>query len=310
MAQPEHRPAPVLVVMAAGMGSRYGGMKQVEPVGPGGQTIMEYSLYDAVRAGFTRAVFVVSPQMERDFAAEIRARVGGALAVDFAVQRLDDLPAGARVPEGREKPWGTGHAIRACRDVFDAPFAAINADDHYGPKGLAAIHAFLSTAAPQRPARYAMVGYALARTLSMEGFVSRGICRTDAAGRLKEIHERTHIVWSSDGPLAMEEDTYRRIPPDAIASMNLWGFSRDFLGELDARFARFVHETMPQNPLKAEFFLPEVVGEMLREGSAEVQVLESPESWHGMTYREDLPVVRRAIAGMTEAGVYPQRLWG
>lgn len=301
---------PILVVMAAGMGSRYGGLKQVEPVGPNGQTLMDYSLYDARRAGFTRVVFVISQAMEADFPAMIADRIGGALDVRCAVQRLDDVPDGFRVPEGREKPWGTAHAVRACRALLDAPFAAVNADDYYGPQAFQTIYDFLKTAQMVTPRHYAMVGYELPKTLSMEGHVARGICQTDENGFLVAIRERTHVVWSSDGPLYMDGDeTYHRLPADASASMNLWGFSADFSGELDKRFAAFLETIMPGNPLRAEYFLPEVVGAMLREKTATVSVLPSSERWFGVTYREDRPIVMEAIQGRTREGLYPEKLW-
>lgn len=302
---------PVLIVMAAGMGSRYGGLKQVDPVGPNGQTIMDYSLYDARRAGFERVVFVISRAMqEQGFDRDIAARLSGHLDVKCAVQSLDDIPAGLAMPQARTKPWGTGHAVRACRHLIDAPFAAINADDYYGPKGFAAVYDFLSNEAGT-PGRYAMVGYALMKTLSRLGHVARGICETDAAGKLVTIRERTHIVWSCDGALYTEdEQVYHRLPEDALASMNLWGFSADFMRVLDARFEAFLGESLAENPLRAEYFLPEVVGAMLREGSATVDVLPCEEQWYGMTYREDRPVVEQAIREMTESGLYPEGLWG
>lgn len=299
---------PVLVVMAAGMGSRYGGLKQVDPVGPNKQTLMEYSLYDAKRAGFEQVCFVISEAMEADFPRQIQEKMGGAIEARYAVQRLGDVPEGLCIPEGREKPWGTAHAVRACRGVFRAPFAAINADDYYGPGGMQAIYTFLAERA--RSGRHAMVGYELVKTLSMEGHVARGICQTDARGKLVRIRERTHVVWSSDGPLYREEeDCYHRLPDDAVASMNLWGFAPDFMDELDRRFTSFLKDEVPENPMRAEYFLPEVVGQLLREGRTEVDVLPCTERWYGMTYKSDRPIVEAAIARMTSEGLYPQKLW-
>ncbi len=301
---------PVLVVMAAGMGSRYGGLKQVDPVGPYGQALMDYSLYDAKRAGFEEAVFVISPAMADTFPAEIEARVGGSLAVRCAVQRLDDLPDGFSVPDGRTKPWGTGHAVRACRGLLQGPFAAVNADDYYGPAGFAALYDFLNHLTPSQKGEYAMVGYELSKTLSESGSVARGICSMDESGMLVEIHERTHIIHSPDGPLYTEDgETYFRLPAQSMASMNLWGFGADFMQELDARFAAFLRGAIRSNPLKGEYFLPEVVGQMLREGSARVRVLPCAQRWYGMTYPGDKPMVVQAIREMTEAGVYPEKLW-
>lgn len=301
---------PILVVMAAGMGSRYGGLKQVDPVGPNGQTIMDYSLFDAKRAGFSRVIFVISPSMEADFPSDIEERVGGAMQIQCAVQHLTDLPEGFSVPEGRQKPWGTGHAVRACRAYVDAPFAAINADDYYGPRGLSTIYDFLTDANGADAGHYAMVGYALKNTLSAQGHVARGICKTDENGELVEIHERTHVVSSSDGPLYMEDtEAYYRLPEDAIASMNLWGFPASFMDTLEERFSGFLSSEAKQNPLKAEYFLPEVVGAQLREAGVRVKVLPCDERWYGVTYREDRPVVERAIRRMTEKGLYPEKLW-
>jgi len=301
---------PVLVVMAAGLGSRFGGMKQVRPVGPNGQTLMDYSLYDAARAGFEQAVFVISPAMEEDFPREMEARVGKRLNVRFAVQRLTDVPGGLSVPEGRTKPWGTGHAVRACRDLVGAPFAAINADDYYGPSGFRGIFDFLRGAQETMPREYAMVGYELKKTLSETGYVARGICDVDENGMLVEIHERTHIISTQEGALYTEDgQIYRKLPDSAVASMNLWGFSADFMGELDRRFEAFLRRALVENPLKAECYLPEIVGEMLREGKAKVRVLPCAERWYGMTYQEDAPIVVEAIRGLTERGVYPETLW-
>ncbi len=305
-------PKPVLVVMAAGMGSRFGGLKQIQPVGPHEQALMDYSLYDARRAGFEEAVFIISPKMARDgFEAELRARVGGGLAVRCAVQDLADVPEGTAVPDGRAKPWGTGHAVRACRGMLHAPFAVINADDYYGPGSFAAIHAFLSARPEGEARRYAMVGYQIHNTLSESGSVARGVCRTDADGRLVEIHERTHIIATVDGALYTENgQIYHKLPDDTIVSMNIWGFTADFMAELDARFTAFLARALAENPLKGEYFLPEIVGEMLREGQAAVDVLPCHERWYGVTYQQDLPEVRAAIAKMTAAGLYPERLWG
>lgn len=302
---------PTLVVMAAGMGSRYGGLKQVDPVGPGGQIIMEYSLFDAKRAGFERVVFVISAAMEKDFPSSIREKVGDALQMDFVVQHLTDIPEGYQLPEGRTKPWGTAHAIRACRNVVDAPFAAINADDYYGSHAFDAMYKFLSNVKDDaKPSEYVMVGYELINTLSMEGSVARGICETDHNGHLVAIKERTHVVWSSDGALYMDADElYRKLPEGALASLNLWGFTPDFLGELDSRFARFLDSEVKENPLKAEFYLPEAVGQMLREGEARATVLPNSDRWYGVTYKNDRPIVQEAILRMTKEGLYPEKLW-
>ena len=302
---------PVLVVMAAGLGSRYGGLKQVQPVGAYGQAIMDYSLYDAKRAGFEEAIFVISSAMAKDFPADLEERIGKHFPVRCAVQELTNLPCGYAVPEGREKPWGTGHAVLACRGMIDAPFAAINADDFYGFNGFRAVYDFLTTERSGSKRQYAMVGYELQKTLSESGYVARGICQTDARGYLVEIHERTHIISTQEGALYTEDgQSYHKLPEDAVASMNLWGFTQDFMGELESRFTGFLDRAMEGNPLKAEYFLPEVVGAMLREGLADVSVLPCAERWYGVTYRTELPAVQEAVRQMTEEGKYPERLWG
>lgn len=301
---------PVLVVMAAGMGSRYGGLKQLVPVGENNQAIMDYSLYDAKRAGFERAVFVISEAMAKDFPADITARVNGAMDIQCVVQRVEDIPAGFSLPEGRTKPWGTAHAIRTCRGHIDAPFVAINADDYYGPHAFQAIFDFLNGRETTTPRQYAMVGYEILKTLSDDGSVARGICRMDENRHLVEIHERIHIIPSVDGPLYMDEnECYHKLPVDATVSMNIWGFTADFLQEVDRRFATFLAEEMPANPLKAEYLLPEIVGQMVDAQTAKVSVLASTERWYGMTYRSELPIVKAAIEEKTKAGLYPEKLW-
>lgn len=299
---------PVLVVMAAGMGSRYGGLKQLDPVGANGQALMDYSLYDACRAGFEDAVFIISPAMAADgFEKEIRERVGGGLNVRCAVQRLDDLPVGFSVPEGRVRPWGTAQAVRSCRGMFDAPFAAVNADDYYGPGGMKEIYEFLAVA---KPGEYCMVGYELLKTLSDNGSVARGVCSVDASGRLLAVTERTHIISTCDGALFTLDGThYDRLADETLVSLNLWGFTPDFFAALDESFERFLREEMPRNPLKAECYLPSVVTEMLGARRALAQVLPCKERWFGVTYRQDRPKVVEAIAQKTAEGLYPERLW-
>jgi len=303
-------PKPALVVMAAGLGSRYGGLKQIQPVGPHDQMLMDYALYDAKRAGFEEVIFIISRSMEAAFPGDMERRLGNHLHIRYAVQEIEDVPAGFSVPEGRVKPWGTGHAVRACRGMLDAPFAAINADDYYGRSSFQKIYDFLTVSRAQQPVRYAMVGYDLYNTLSASGFVARGICRTDYSGNLVEIKERTHIISTQEGAMYTEDGrVYYRLPEDTIASMNLWGFTLDFMEELDIRFTQFLDTALRANPLKAEYFLPEVVGSMLRDRKAEVSVLPCAEKWYGVTYKEDLPIVADTIRSMTEDGVYPENLW-
>lgn len=299
---------PLLVVMAAGMGSRYGGLKQLDPVGSNGQALMDYSLYDAHRAGFDEAVFIISPKMAEDgFEQDIRRRVGNALDIRCAVQRLDDLPAGFSVPEGRVKPWGTAHAVRSCREMVDAPFAAVNADDYYGPGGMKEIFDFLSCA---QSGEYCMVGYELLNTLSENGSVARGVCEVNEAHRLLSVTERTHIIATCDGALFTEDGAhYERLPDDTLVSLNLWGFTPDIFPAMEDGFVRFLNEIAPKNPLKAEYYLPTVVAESLAAGRATAQVLPCRERWFGVTHRQDKPAVVEAIRQKTAEGVYPDKLW-
>ena len=300
---------PILVVMAAGIGSRFGGIKQLASFGKNGECIIDYSLYDAYRAGFRRVIFIVNENIKDDFREKIGLHAEGRMEVRYVVQRLDSLPEGCAVPEGRAKPWGTGHAVLCCKDLIDAPFAAINGDDFYGRDAFRKIYDFL--AQPHGKGEYAMTGFLLRNTLSENGYVSRGVCQTDERGYLTSIVERTHIIASCDGPLYTEDgETYIRLPADSPVSMNLWGFPPDFMEELAARFPAFHAQAMATNPLKAEYFLPFVVNDTLREGLSTVRVLPTDSKWYGVTYHDDIPFVSDAIARMTAAGEYPEALWG
>lgn len=299
---------PILVVMAAGIGSRFGGVKQLASFGKNGECIIDYSLFDACRAGFRRVVFIVNEKIQEDFRQKIGAHVEGRMEVRYAVQRLDMLPEGCAVPEGRSKPWGTGHAVMCCREYIDAPFAAINGDDFYGRDAFAKIYGFLSQ--PRQRGEYAMTGFLLKNTLSENGYVSRGVCQTDENGMLQSIVERTHIIGTCDGPLYTEDgNTYTRLDEDTPVSMNLWGFTPDFMDELCGRFPAFYRQAMESNPLKGEYFLPFVVNDTLREGLSTVRVLNTDSKWYGVTYHDDVPFVQQAIARMTESGEYPPALW-
>ena len=304
---------PVLVVMAAGMGSRYGGLKQLDPVGNHGQLIIDYSICDARRAGFETVVFVIKRELEREFRSALGDRLSRAMEVKYAFQELSDLPAGYAVPEGRVKPWGTCHAVLAAREALDGPFAVVNSDDYYGPEGFRKIYDYLS-AHPDRPGCYefAMVGYRLGNTVTEHGSVARGVCQEDGEGYLTQVTEHTRI--EKDGADArFTEDggaTWGRLSGDTIVSMNLWGFTRSFLDEAQARFPAFLDRTLAENPMKGEYFLPGVVTQLLEEGKARVKVLRSADKWYGVTYREDKPAVVEAIADMTARGLYPDNLWG
>lgn len=301
---------PVLVIMAAGMGSRYGGLKQVDPVDADGHIIMDFSIYDAVRAGFKKVIFIIKRENEQIFRETIGRRVEGILDVEYVFQELENIPDGFTVPEGRVKPWGTGHAVLSCMNVIDGPFAVINADDYYGPGAFAMIYDYLTHHEDDSLYRYTMVGYRLGNTLTENGHVSRGICTVDENGYLTGIRERTYIVMTPDGAAYSEDDglTLTSISPDERVSMNMWGFTAGFMKELQAQFAQFLAEDMPKNPLKAEYFLPSVVSRLLDEGRATVRVLHSNDKWYGVTYKEDKAAVMAAIAALKQQGVYPDRL--
>ncbi|MGE5599380.1 MAG: sugar phosphate nucleotidyltransferase [Bacteroidota bacterium] len=299
---------PTLVVMAAGMGSRYGGLKQIDPVGPRGEIILDYSLYDARRAGFGKVVFVVKEETAELFRATIGRRVEGHLETAYVCQRLDDLPAGFAAPEGREKPWGTAHAVYAARAEVSGTFAVINADDFYGPSSYRLLAAHLDRIMEESH-EYCLVGYVLANTLTENGSVSRGVCRVDEDGYLREIREHTRIE-RRDGRIVSAPDggTGTELPADSTVSMNMWGFTPRVLREIEARFPEFLRANAA-NLMRAEFFLPDLVMALLTEGKARVKVLRTGERWFGVTYRQDKPAVAAAVARLAEAGVYPADLW-
>lgn len=303
---------PVLVVMAAGMGSRYGGLKQIDPVDPQGHIIMDFSIFDAVRAGFEKVVFIIKKENEADFRGAIGDRLSSQIEVAYVFQDLHNLPKGYEVPEGRVKPWGTGHAVLSCIDEIDGPFAVINADDYYGRHAFQMAYDFLSENHEEDGIyRYMMVGYKLENTLTENGHVARGVCVTDEEGHLVKINERTHIEKRGEGAAYTEDDgaTWVEIPEGSTVSMNMWGFSASILKELKDRFSAFLDANLESNPLKCEYFLPFVVDELLGEGKATVKVLKSMDKWYGVTYKEDKPVVVNAIQRMKDEGLYPQNLW-
>ena len=301
---------PVLIIMAAGMGSRYGGLKQLDPVGNHGQLIIDYSLFDARRAGFETVVFVIKPEIEADFKAAIGDRVSRVMEVKYAYQLKEDLPQGYSVPACRTKPWGTAHAALAARTLVDGPFAVINADDYYGPEAFREIYDYLCAHPDGAVYEYAMVGYLLKNTVTENGTVARGVCEETAEHYLTQVTERTKIEKGE--PPRFTEDggaTWTELPGDTIVSMNMWGFTRSFLDEALARFPAFLDKALAENPEKGEYFLPTVVSQLIDEGKARVKVLRSEDKWYGVTYREDKPTVVAAIAEKTAAGLYPDRLW-
>ncbi len=301
---------PVLVIMAAGMGSRYGGLKQLDPVGSHGQLIIDYSIYDARRAGFETVVFVIKPEIEEDFKRCIGDRVSKSMDVRYAYQLKEDLPEGYAVPEVRQKPWGTAHAALAARNVVDGPFAVINADDYYGPESFREIYNYLAAHEDGALYEYVMVGYLLKNTVTENGTVARGVCEETADNFLTRVTERTKIE-KGEPPRYTEDDgqTWTELPGDTIVSMNMWGFTRSFLDEAWKRFPAFLDKALAENPAKAEYFLPTVVSQLIDEDKARVKVLRSEDKWYGVTYREDKPAVVQAIADMTASGLYPEKLW-
>ena len=302
---------PVLVIMAAGMGSRYGGMKQLDPVGGHGELIIDYSIYDAHRAGFDTVIFVIKEENEADFRVRIGDRVSRVMDVKYALQRLDDLPEGRCVPPGRVKPWGTAQAALAARRLVGGPFAVINADDYYGPKAFQLIFDYLRDHPDGDLYEYAMVGYLLKNTVTENGSVARGVCTVDSDGILREVVERTAIEKDGDNARFTEDGggSWTPLPGDTTVSMNLWGFNRSFLDEALARFPAFLDRALAEDPIKAEYFLPGVVEQLIREGKARVRVLLTGDRWYGVTYRADKPAVVAALAEKTTAGLYPDELW-
>ncbi|MDO5409025.1 MAG: sugar phosphate nucleotidyltransferase [Lachnospiraceae bacterium] len=302
---------PVLVIMAAGMGSRYGGLKQIDPVDAWGNIIIDYSIFDAIEAGFKKIVFIIKKENEADFREGIGSRAGKYAEVQFVYQELSNLPEGFSVPEGRVKPFGTAHAVLCCKDVIDGPFAVINSDDYYGKSAFRQIYDYLSRTEDDEKYHYVMVGYRLGNTLTENGYVSRGCCVTDEQENLVSVTERTMIEKRPNGAAYSEDkgDTWTDISPETVVSMNMWGFGKSFLKELENRFAGFLTENLPVNPLKCEYFLPFVVTELLKEEKADVKVLKSEDKWYGVTYHEDKQSVVDALASMRKKGMYPEKVW-
>lgn len=295
---------PTLVIMAAGMGSRFGSLKQITPVDEQGHAIIDYSLFDAHRAGFERVAFVIKRGIEREFHESVGRRAEKHFEVRYVYQELERLPDGFSVPGGREKPWGTGHAVACCRGTVGGPFAVINADDFYGAAAYRAVFDFLS--AQRAQGEYAMVGYTLRNTLTESGYVSRGICSIEG-GCLTGVTERTHIEMRGSGAVWTEDGArWEPLSGDEIVSMNFWGFSADMLDRLWEGFPDFLREGLSANPLKCEYFLPGVVNALLDAGRCSVRVLECPARWHGVTYRQDLDNMRAAAAEMRARGEYPE----
>lgn len=320
------RKEPVLVIMAAGMGSRYGGLKQMDPISGNGEVILDFSLYDAVIAGFKKVIFVIKKEIEEDFKALIEGKASKHIDAAYAFQELNDIPNGFAVPDGRTKPWGTCHAVLACRDMIDGPFAVINADDYYGSGAFQMIYDCLSSLDDETDEQgnvtynYAMVNYRIENTLTENGFVARGVCEDDGNGYLKEINERTKIMQKGGIIVYAEEardrdgniipgEKYTKVERGTPVSMNFWGFTRSFIDELIERFPEFLEATLKTNPEKGEYYLPFAVQQLLKEGKAKVKMLESHDKWYGVTYHEDKEDVVNAMQSLKDKGFYPDKLW-
>lgn len=291
------------------MGSRYGGLKQMDPMGPNGETVLDYSVFDAIRAGFGKVVFIIREDFAEAFKSSVGARFAGKIKVDYAFQKLDDLPAGFSVPEGRTKPWGTAHAIRAARNVVDAPFAVINADDFYGADSYQSIARwFSSSGGAAGKDHYSMVGYPLRNTLSEHGSVNRGICQTDAAGLLTDVEEVVDIAREADGRVfgTALDGSRREVADTCPVSMNFWGFTPEFFTQIEEHFTAFLQAKGGEQ--KSECYIPTVVDDLIRQGKADCRVLDTTSSWFGVTYPDDKPHVVASIAKLIEAGDYPSPL--
>ena len=298
---------PTLVVMAAGVGSRYGGLKQIEPVGPSGEIIIDYSVYDAILAGFGKIVFIIRRDIEQDFKSAIGSHFEGRIPLEYVYQELDKLPAGFKAPAERKKPWGTGHAILCCKDAVKEPFAVINADDFYGQDSYAIIRRYLEML-NVADTNYCMVGYAIKNTLSDHGAVTRGMCEMDSKSMLKSVVERFKIEKTATGArFADEKNEWQPLTGDEIASMNMFGFSPAFFKELERMFPEFLKANMDN--MKSEFLLPSMVDRLIREGRCTMKVLRTSERWFGVTYKEDKPEVVANVRKLVDAGKYPVKLW-
>lgn len=301
---------PILVIMAAGMGSRYGGLKQIDPIDSNGHIIIDFSLYDALRAGFEEVIFIIKKDNEKDFKQAIGYRMEKIMKVHYVYQEINDLPLGNIIPKNRVKPWGTAHAIYCCRHIIEGPFAVINADDYYGVEAFQIIFNYLSTHQDDKLYRYAMVGYQIEKTLTENGTVARGVCVVNNDNYLINITERTKIKKTTNGAAYQEDNEWIALPHNSIVSMNLWGFSQSIIKEIGNGFQSFLDEGLISNPLKCEYFIPSVVSYLLEQKKATVKVLKTSDQWYGVTYKEDKPKIVEAIQRMKENGLYPNELWG
>ena len=299
---------PILVIMAAGMGSRYGGLKQIDPISKEGEIIMDFSIYDAIRAGFKRAVLIIKGEHEQDFRDVIGNRLSDYIEVEYVHQELHMLPEGNSVPEGRTKPWGTTHAIWCCKEVVDAPFVVLNADDYYGPEAFEHMYNHLCKVQQSGQSEYAMVGYILNNTLTDNGYVTRGICQIED-GYLTEIVERKQIERREGGVRYLDEDKWIEVTPDRLVSMNMWALTPDVFAQLEGDLVEFLDHEVPLNVEKSECLIPTTIGELIEKGQAKVKMYASHDTWQGVTYKEDKPGVMAALADLKEKGLYPHKLW-
>jgi len=298
---------PKLVIMAAGLGSRYGGLKQMESVTKENEIILDFAVFDAMKAGFEEVIFIIKPEMEDIFKTRVMNPISKYMKTSCVFQEITQLPDGYTVPEGREKPWGTCHAVMACGDKLDGPFAVINADDYYGRDAFKKVYDFLTE--DNHDQTYCMAGYYVENTLSEQGTVTRGVCQTDADQNLTGIRETKEIGWSGDRIVYPEDGEEREIPRGTMVSMNFWGFKPSMMKTMKQDFPAFLDDCLANNPMKAEYLLPIKVGELLDADAIKVKVLEATDKWYGVTYKEDKALVEQAFADMKAAGKYPEKLW-
>lgn len=302
---------PTLIIMAAGLGSRYGGSKQVDKITDTGEIILDFSLYDAMMAGFNRVIFIIREEHREIFRELVDERAGRYMEIEYAYQKLEDIPAGYAIPEGREKPWGTSHAVLSANHLIDGPFVVINADDYYGPGAFASLYEYLTTHEDGEKYAFCMAGYKLENTVTENGHVARGVCELDEEGYLKQVTERTKIEKRPEGISFTEDDgeSWTKLPEGTVVSMNFWGFSAGMMKELEKGLPAFLDKALAENPLKGEYLLPHTVDKLIKSGKADVKVLTSPDKWCGVTYKEDKEDVKNTLESMKDKGLYPEKLW-
>lgn len=296
-----------LLVLAAGMGSRYGGLKQLDQVGPGGETIIDYSVYDAIEAGFNKIVFIIRKDIEKEMNELLFSKYSKKIKIEYVFQELDNIPVGIKVPADRVKPWGTGHAVLMAKDVIHEPFVVINADDFYGKSAFKVVADYLKSQQSNLNGKYCMAGYRLKNTLSEHGKVSRGVCTVNNNNEMNDIIERTKIGWKYDIIVAEDGDNEIVFTGNEFVSMNFWGFTPDVFPELESEFTKFIKTNI--NDIKSEYYIPTIVSHQVNKGNATVKVLEATDQWFGVTYKEDKPIVVEKIKDLTSQGKYPQKLW-